>query len=97
MSKSFDKCPVCGSEDIKQELRDATYRSNRIGGSHTSFPPSLDGCSCNNCGTIFKFNKKGKCPICKGTGLMEYKNYSGVQLVSTSHEKCWGCSGTGKI
>lgn len=99
-NKCIKTCPTCKSEDLEHEYQSLPYidpMSRRIGGGHTSSPRHLEGCSCNSCGSIFKFRKCGKCPICDGTGQMKFQHYTALQLTSTTSEKCWECGGSGEI
>ncbi|KKM67238.1 hypothetical protein LCGC14_1473040 [marine sediment metagenome] len=97
--KTIEKCPVCGSKDLEQEYI-TRLSSVIIGGSSQSQPRILDGCSCNFCGVASKFDKKGECPNCDGTGDFIQRHYrSGIELASMgalSYE-CPTCKGIGKI
>jgi len=96
--KTISECPVCKSKNLKQEFYHKPFDMNTpIGGTHISYPPSLNGTTCGSCGAVNRFNKKGKCPACKGTG--SYKTVTsigGIEQYSTSSE-CTTCKGTGKI
>ena len=97
--KALKECPVCHSKNLKQELESTTRFSGIIGGSHTSSPDRLNGSYCEDCGTTFKANVAGKCPICEGTGKMTYVCYGGSwdRTGKETKEKCWGCDGAGVI
>jgi RecJ-like exonuclease len=90
-------CPYCKGK-LEQDF--AIRHSNRpmiIGGSSTSSPAILDGCHCTKCGIKFVFDKAGKCPNCKGTGLLRHVTYiGGIEQYSHS-SLCPTCSGKGVI
>lgn len=98
MGKAIDVCPVCHHKKLEQEFHHITPRGPLIiGGEVTSHPAILGGCSCNNCGTKFKFNKKGPCPNCEGTGEYTYvTSHCGTQISSRT-TKCPTCNGTGQV
>ncbi len=97
--QTISKCPVCKSEDLEQEF--VSRQSNgRIGGSSYSSSATLDGCSCNSCGVQLKFNKKGECPNCKGTGQFTRRHYIGGREqtdMGVMSSECPTCNGSGKI
>jgi len=101
--KTISKCPVCESEDLEQEFVTKSFGaglggSRRIGGTSYSSPSILDGCTCNNCGVHIKFDKKGECPNCNGTGqFVVHQFVSGFKQGYSMSHKCSTCGGTGII
>ena len=94
------KCPICGSRAIKQEYiteHEHFSMHTPIGGEHTSYPPRPNGSSCDSCGSIFKFNKGGKCDLCKGTGKTKTVTYQGMIEKWSREQTCDLCGGTGKV
>jgi hypothetical protein len=96
--KTINKCSACGSTNLKQEfIRDNSYFRTPAGSDYTHYPPNLNGCSCEDCGAIFKFNKAGVCPVCKGNCTYKLDTtHSGMLLYSTT-VTCPICNGEGTL
>jgi len=96
LNKTIDECPVCESKYLKQEYWYSNAHSRLLGGPVTSVEPRLNGSSCNTCGSIFKFNVKGKCPVCED-GIFTVTTGRCGQVISSYEKKCSVCSGKGTI